>query len=76
MGGESGSTKTGTTFCRNGSLNGRRMKNAVRSAHALAVNEKEELAMHHMLMVLEAGKAFDRDLKGGTRYVDAMRSYN
>ena len=60
---------------RHGTLSGRQIKNAVRSAHALAINEKKELAMHHMLIVLEAGEAFDRDLKGGTGYMDAMRSY-
>lgn len=62
-------------LARRGALNGRQIKNAVRSAHALAVSEKKELAMHHMLMVLEAGEAFYRDLKGGTGYMDAMRSY-
>lgn len=62
-------------LARRGALNGRQIKKAVRSAHALAVNEKKQLAMHHMLMVLEAGEAFDRDLKGRTWYMDAMRSY-
>jgi hypothetical protein len=60
---------------RRGTLNGRQIKNAVRSIYALAINEMKELAMHYMLMVLEAGEAFDRDLKGGTGYMDAMRSY-
>jgi SpoVK/Ycf46/Vps4 family AAA+-type ATPase len=63
-----------TTLARN-NLNGRQIKNAVRTAQALAVNEKQMLAMHHIKRVLEVAESFDRDLKGGSGYLDAMRSY-
>jgi hypothetical protein len=56
-------------------LNGRQIKNTVRTAQALAVNKGEPLAMEHIKRVLDVALAFDRDLKGGTGFQDAMRSY-
>lgn len=56
-------------------LNGRQIKNTVRTAQALAVNKGEPLSMSHIRQVLEVQMSFDRDLKGGTGYQDAMRSY-
>lgn len=56
-------------------LNGRQIKNTVRTAQALAVNKSEPLAMKHIKQVLDVLASFDRDLKGGTGYQDAMRSY-
>ncbi|KAF1992207.1 hypothetical protein K402DRAFT_415902 [Aulographum hederae CBS 113979] len=56
-------------------LNGRQIKNVVRTAQALAVNEKQALSLEHIKRVLEVAESFDRDLKGGTGYMDAMRSY-
>ncbi|KAL8717395.1 MAG: hypothetical protein Q9225_005351 [Loekoesia sp. 1 TL-2023] len=56
-------------------LNGRQIKNAVRTAQALAVNEKQPLDMGHIAKVLEVAETFEKDLKGGTGYEDAMRSY-
>ncbi|KAF5861370.1 hypothetical protein ETB97_000333 [Aspergillus alliaceus] len=56
-------------------LNGRQIKNSVRTAQALAVNEKTPLSMEHIKKVLEVAKTFDHDLRGGTGYMDAMRSY-
>lgn len=56
-------------------LNGRQIKNTVRTAQALAVNKGEPLSMSHIRQVLEVQQNFDRDLKGGTGYQDAMRSY-
>lgn len=56
-------------------LNGRQIKNAVRTAQALAVNTNEKLAMEHIKRVLVVGESFEKDLKGGTGYEDAMRSY-
>ena len=44
------------------------IKNAVRTAQALAVNEKQPLCMTHIAKVLEVGEAFEKDLKGGTGY--------
>lgn len=56
-------------------LNGRQIKNTVRTAQALAVNKGEPLSMEHIKRVLDVALAFDRDLKGGSGYQDAMRSY-
>ncbi|KAG0156595.1 hypothetical protein PDIDSM_3776 [Penicillium digitatum] len=56
-------------------LNGRQIKNSVRTAQALAVNENVPLSMEHIKRVLEVAETFDQDLRGGTGYLDAMRSY-
>lgn len=56
-------------------LNGRQIKNTVRTAQALAVNKGEALGMRHIRQVLDVLVSFDRDLKGGTGYQEAMRSY-
>ncbi|EEH42389.2 uncharacterized protein PADG_07209 [Paracoccidioides brasiliensis Pb18] len=56
-------------------LNGRQIKNSVRTAQALALNEKAPLSMEHISRVLDVAETFDHDLKGGTGYMDAMRSY-
>ena len=51
------------------------IKNTIRTAQALAVNKGEPLSMTHIKRVLDVSNAFDRDLKGGTGYEDAMRNY-
>ena len=51
------------------------IKNSVRTAQALAVNEQAPLSMEHIKSVLEVAETFDQDLRGGTGYLDAMRSY-
>ncbi|CAK4011951.1 related to AAA family ATPase [Lecanosticta acicola] len=56
-------------------INGRQIKNMVRTAQALALNEGKKLTMSHIRRVLDVAESFDRDLKGGTGYIDAMRSY-
>lgn len=56
-------------------LNGRQIKNIVRTAQALALNEGAVLGLAHVKRVMEVAESFERDLKGGTGYVDAMRSY-
>ncbi|PYI18588.1 hypothetical protein BO99DRAFT_165632 [Aspergillus violaceofuscus CBS 115571] len=56
-------------------LNGRQIKNSVRTAQALAVNEQTPLSMEHIKRVLAVADTFDQDLRGGTGYLDAMRSY-
>ncbi|KAI9037414.1 ATP-binding protein [Aspergillus affinis] len=56
-------------------LNGRQIKNSVRTAQALAVNEGTPLSMEHIKRVLEVAETFDHDLRGGMGYIDAMRSY-
>ncbi|KAI9793272.1 MAG: hypothetical protein M1816_000693 [Peltula sp. TS41687] len=62
------------TLARN-DLNGRQIKNCVRTAQALAVNNKEKLSMEHIKRVLDVIQNFDKELKGGPGYVEAMRSY-
>ena len=57
------------------SLNGRQIKNCVRTAQALALRLGEKLGMVQVKKVLQVGESFERDLKGGTGYEDAMRSY-
>lgn len=57
------------------SLNGRQIKNTVRTAQALAVNKGEPLGMRHIREYLDVLMSFERDLKGGTGYTEAMRSY-
>ena len=47
----------------------------VRIAQALALHEKSSMSMSHVRRVLEVAEDFDHDLKGGTGYLDAMRSY-
>lgn len=56
-------------------LNGRQIKNTIRTAKALAVNVKEPLSMEHIKRVLDVALSFDRDLKGGPGFEDAMRGY-
>ena len=56
-------------------LNGRQIKNTVRTAQALAVNKGEPLSMEHILHVLDVQMSFDRDLKGGPGHEEAMRAY-
>jgi len=56
-------------------LNGRQIKNTVRTAQALAVNQKKPLSMSHIRQVLDVQNKFDRDLRGGQGYQEAMRSY-
>ena len=57
-------------------LNGRQIKNAVRTAQALAIDEEKALSMAHIIKVLDVAETFERDLKGGPGYEDAMRSYH
>ncbi|KAL1650086.1 hypothetical protein SLS58_001464 [Diplodia intermedia] len=57
------------TLARN-ELNGRQIKNT-----ALAVNMGEKLSMEHIKRVLAVAESFERDLRGGSGYEDAMRSY-
>lgn len=57
------------------SLNGRQIKNTIRTAQALAVNKGERLSMHHVREYLDVLTSFEKDLKGGPGYDEAMRSY-
>lgn len=58
-----------------GFANSTQIKNTIRTAQALAVNKKEPLSMEHIKRVLDVSNAFDRDLKGGPGFEDAMRGY-
>jgi hypothetical protein len=49
------------------------IKNAVRAAHALAVDEGSQLCYSHLETVLDLGKEFEADLKGGQ--IENLRSY-
>ncbi|KAF7515089.1 hypothetical protein G7054_g14766 [Neopestalotiopsis clavispora] len=56
-------------------LNGRQIKNTVRTAQALALHRGEALSMKHILQFLDVLQSFQQDLNGGTGYQEAMRSY-
>jgi hypothetical protein len=47
----------------------------VRTAQAMAINAGEKLSLVHIRRVLDVVESFDRALKGGSGYVEAMRSY-
>lgn len=51
------------------------IKNTVRTALALAVQNNETLSMSHVQRVLNMSKEFERHLQGGTGFEDAMRGY-
>ena len=57
-------------------MNGRQIKNIVRAAQALAIHEDVALGLQHIRTVLDVAQSFERDLKGGSGYEDAMRSYH
>lgn len=56
-------------------LNGREIKNTIGSAQDLALSKAEAFSMRHIQQVLNIHVKFGRDLRGGTGYEDAMRSY-
>ncbi|KIV80909.1 hypothetical protein PV11_08375 [Exophiala sideris] len=56
-------------------VNGRQIKNLVRSTQALAVYENVPLSMMHIRRVIDVAENFEVDLRGGTGFTDAMRSY-
>ncbi|KDQ08103.1 hypothetical protein BOTBODRAFT_139298 [Botryobasidium botryosum FD-172 SS1] len=45
-------------------INGRQIKNAVRTAQALAINKKQPLSYEHFVTVLDVMDQFQRDFKG------------
>ncbi|KAF8850015.1 P-loop containing nucleoside triphosphate hydrolase protein [Acephala macrosclerotiorum] len=54
-------------------LNGRQIRNVVRAAHALAAQEGAVTAYSHLEIVIDAGKEFETDARGGSS--ESMRSY-
>ncbi|KAF2467325.1 uncharacterized protein BDR25DRAFT_345066 [Lindgomyces ingoldianus] len=56
-------------------LNGRQIKNAVKTAQSIALAEEDAFSMDHIKRVLDVAEDFDADLRGGNGYRDAMRQY-
>ncbi|KAI9665062.1 MAG: hypothetical protein M1821_006510 [Bathelium mastoideum] len=48
-------------------LNGRQIKNAVRTANTLAISSNAPISQEHLLIVLEAQKEFEADLNADTQ---------
>ncbi|ORY18644.1 hypothetical protein BCR34DRAFT_596219 [Clohesyomyces aquaticus] len=57
-------------------LNGRQIKNAVKSAQSISLSNEEPFSMKHIKGVLQVQEDFDADLKGGNGYINAQRMYN
>ena len=56
------------------SLNGRQIKNIVRTSQALANSKGQKLMMEHLTQALGVTERFEHDLKG-TGQIDGMMSY-
>ncbi|KAF1949673.1 hypothetical protein CC80DRAFT_253510 [Byssothecium circinans] len=56
-------------------MNGRQIKNAVKTSQAIAVAEKGVFSMDYVKRVMDAHESFEEDMKGGRGYRDAMRQY-
>jgi hypothetical protein len=50
------------------------IKNTVRVAHVLAVDEGSRLSYSHLETILDSGKEFEADFKGAGQ-MDNLRSY-
>ncbi|KAI9770217.1 MAG: hypothetical protein M1839_003245 [Geoglossum umbratile] len=55
-------------------INGRQIKNAVRTALALAMNEGKDMSYEHLETVIDATAEFDRDFKGSGQ-IENLSSY-
>ncbi|KAH4599395.1 hypothetical protein HBI82_168100 [Parastagonospora nodorum] len=56
-------------------MNGRQIKNTVKTSQSIALAEKSPFSMEHVKRVLEVAEAFEDDMRGGKGYRDAMRHY-
>ncbi|KAF2998857.1 hypothetical protein E8E13_003643 [Curvularia kusanoi] len=56
-------------------MNGRQIKNTVKTGQSIALSEKESFSMDHLKRVLEVAQAFEDDMRGGKGYRDAMQHY-
>ncbi|KAH8725628.1 hypothetical protein GQ44DRAFT_615546 [Phaeosphaeriaceae sp. PMI808] len=56
-------------------MNGRQIKNTVKTSQSIALAEKAVFSMEHVKRVLEVAEAFEDDMRGGKGYRDAMRQY-
>ncbi|KAF2799847.1 hypothetical protein K505DRAFT_230068 [Melanomma pulvis-pyrius CBS 109.77] len=54
-------------------LNGRQIKNNVKTAQSIALSEKEVFSIKHIKRVMKVQDDFEQDMRGGGR--DAMRQY-
>ncbi|KAK3169312.1 hypothetical protein OEA41_008695 [Lepraria neglecta] len=67
-------TEDDFTKLSNFEVNGREIKNAIRTAQSIALNEDEKLSMMHLLSVLLVADVFANDLKG-PGYAEALKCY-
>ncbi|KAJ4289132.1 hypothetical protein N0V90_011474 [Kalmusia sp. IMI 367209] len=56
-------------------MNGRQIKNAVKTSQSIAISEKGVFGMDYVKRVMESHETFEEDMKGGRGYRDAMRHY-
>ncbi|KAF3038741.1 hypothetical protein E8E11_000692 [Didymella keratinophila] len=56
-------------------MNGRQIKNTVKTGQSIALSEKATFGMEHLKRVLEVAQAFEDDMRGGKGYRDAMQHY-
>ncbi|KAF2683996.1 hypothetical protein K458DRAFT_339090 [Lentithecium fluviatile CBS 122367] len=56
-------------------MNGRQIKNAVKTSQSIAISEKGVFGMEYIKRVMEQHESFEEDMKGGLGYRDAMRQY-
>ncbi|KAF2623289.1 hypothetical protein BU25DRAFT_414542 [Macroventuria anomochaeta] len=56
-------------------MNGRQIKNTVKTGQSIALSEKATFSMEHIKRVLEVAEAFEDDMRGGKGYRDAMQHY-
>ncbi|KAH6629349.1 hypothetical protein C7974DRAFT_413156 [Boeremia exigua] len=56
-------------------MNGRQIKNTVKTGQSIALSEKAPFSMEHLKRVLEVAQAFEDDMRGGKGYRDAMQHY-
>ncbi|KAI0612784.1 aaa family atpase [Pyrenophora tritici-repentis] len=56
-------------------MNGRQIKNTVKTSQSIALAEKSVFSMEYVKRVLDVAEAFEDDMRGGKGYRDAMRQY-
>ncbi|KZM21553.1 uncharacterized protein EKO05_0000712 [Ascochyta rabiei] len=56
-------------------MNGRQIKNTVKTGQSIALSEGAAFGMEHIKRVLEVAEAFEDDMRGGKGYRDAMLHY-
>jgi len=57
-------------------MNGRQIKNTVKTGQSIALSEETAFCMEHLKRVLEVAQAFEDDMRGGKGYRDAMQHYS